>query len=181
MSGKKKHNVLVVDDEASVLFTYKLLLEQQGYAVAAVPTSAAAKAELKKASFDLLLCDLSLEEDHNGFEVIEYARESNAAIACVLLTGYASIEAAQKAVKEYGKAINAYVACIKLERNDAVTKLAPKPGDKPTPEQKKATEDLMRVEVQKHNAAIDQLQSVADRFNEQVKVYKAKSADKSKG
>jgi hypothetical protein len=87
---------------------------------------------------------------------------------------------AQKAVKEYDKAINAYVACIQLERNDAVGKLAPKPGEKPTPEQKKATEDLQRVEIQKHNAAIDQLQSVADRFNEQVKVYKAKQ-DKSKG
>ena len=97
MSGKKKHNVLVVDDEASVLFTYKLLLEQQGYSVCAVATSVLARTELKKAQFDLLLCDLSLEEDHNGFEVIAYARESNPAIACILLTGYASVEAAQKA------------------------------------------------------------------------------------
>jgi hypothetical protein len=88
---------------------------------------------------------------------------------------------AQKTVKEYDKAINAYVACIQLERNDAVSKLAPKPGEKPTPDQKKAMDDMERVEVQKHNAAIDQLQSVADRFNEQVKVYKAKSAEKSKG
>jgi hypothetical protein len=87
---------------------------------------------------------------------------------------------AQKAVKEYDKAINAYVACIQLERDDAVSKLAVKPGEKPTADQKKAIEDRQRVEVQKHNAAIDQLQSVADRFNEQVKVYKAKS-DKSKG
>ena len=83
---------------------------------------------------------------------------------------------AQKAVKEYDKAINAYVACIQLERNDAVSRLAPKAGEKPTGDQKKAMEDLERVEVQKHNAAIDQLQSVADRFNEQVKVYKAKNA-----
>jgi len=85
---------------------------------------------------------------------------------------------AQKSVKEYDKAINAYVACIQLERNDAVGKIA-KPGEKPTPEQKKAMDDMERVEVQKHNAAIDQLQSVADRFNEQVKVYKAKN-DKTK-
>jgi hypothetical protein len=87
---------------------------------------------------------------------------------------------AQKAVKEYDKAINAYVACIQLERDDAVGKLA-KPGETPTPEQKKAMQDMERVEIQKHNAAIDQLQSVADRFNEQVKVYKAKNSDKSKG
>jgi hypothetical protein len=78
--------------------------------------------------------------------------------------------AAQKAVKEYDKAINAYVSCIQLEKSDAVTKA----GDKLTKEQ---AADLERVEVQKHNAAIDQLQSVADRFNEQVKVYKAKNAD----
>ena len=84
---------------------------------------------------------------------------------------------AQKAVKEYDKAINAYVACIQLERNDAVGKIA-KPGATPTPEQKTAMDDMERVEVQKHNAAIDQLQSVADRFNEQVKVYKAKNSDK---
>lgn len=86
---------------------------------------------------------------------------------------------AQKAVKEYDKAINAYVACIQLERDGAMGKIA-KPGEKPTADQKKAMDDMARVEVQKHNAAIDQLQSVADRFNEQVKVYKAKN-DKSKG
>src|SRR6201992_1229104 len=83
--------------------------------------------------------------------------------------------AAQKAVKDYDKAINAYVSCIQLERNDATSKMA-KPGETPTAEQKKAMDDMERVEIQKHNAAIDQLQSVADRFNEQVKVYKAKNA-----
>jgi hypothetical protein len=86
----------------------------------------------------------------------------------------------QKAVKQYDKDINAYVACIQLEKSDAVSKLAPKPGEKPTAEQKKAADDMERVEIQKHNAAIDQLQSVADRFNEQVKVYKAKNSDKPK-
>jgi hypothetical protein len=87
----------------------------------------------------------------------------------------------QKAVKQYDKDINAYVACIQLERNDAVGKIA-RPGETPTAEQKKAMADMERVETQKHNAAIDQLQSVADRFNEQVKVYKAKNSDnKSKG
>jgi hypothetical protein len=87
---------------------------------------------------------------------------------------------AQKAVKDYDKAINAYVACLQLERDDALGKVT-KPGETPTPEQKKAMDDMKRVEIQKHNAAIDQLTSIADRFNEQVKVYKAKNADKGKG
>src|SRR5215470_6401413 len=59
---------------------------------------------------------------------------------------------AQKTVKEYDKAINAYVACIQLERNDAVGKIA-KPGETPTAEQKKAMAEMERMEIQKHNAA----------------------------
>ena len=97
--SKRKQTVLVVDDESAVLFTYKLLLEQQGYAVTAVPSAAVAETELRKQRFDLLLCDLSLEENHNGFEVIDAARAQSPAIACVLLTGYASMEAAQKAAE----------------------------------------------------------------------------------
>jgi hypothetical protein len=79
--------------------------------------------------------------------------------------------AGQKAVGEYNKAINDYVACIDKALADSISSA----GDKLKPEQKA---DMQRVETQKHNAAIDQLQGVADRFNEQVKVFKAKSADK---
>jgi hypothetical protein len=75
--------------------------------------------------------------------------------------------AGQKAVADYNKAINDYVACIDKELDASIIKA----GDKLKPEQKA---DMERVEAQKHNAAIDQLQSVADRFNEQVKVFKAK-------
>jgi hypothetical protein len=73
---------------------------------------------------------------------------------------------AKQAVTQYNKDINAYVACIKLEHETAVTNA----GDKLTPAQKA---DMEKMEVQKNNAAVDQLQSVADRFNEQVKAYKA--------
>jgi hypothetical protein len=34
------------------------------------------------------------------------------------------------------------------------------------------------METSRHNAAVAQLQSIADRFNEQVRVYKAKNAKK---
>jgi len=77
----------------------------------------------------------------------------------------------QKAIKAYDKAINDYVSCIDKELEEAIAK----GGDKLKPQQKA---DMQKVEAQKHNAAIDQLQSVADRFNEQVKAYKAKAADK---
>jgi hypothetical protein len=79
--------------------------------------------------------------------------------------------AGQKAIGAYQKAINDYTACIDKELDDALAK----GGDKLKPQQKT---DMQRVEAQKHNAAVDQLQAVADRFNEQVKVYKARTADK---
>jgi hypothetical protein len=79
--------------------------------------------------------------------------------------------AGQKAVKEYDTAIKSYVTCIDKELDDSIAKA----GDQLKPQQKS---DMQHVEAQKHNAAIDQLQAVADRFNEQVKVFKARSADK---
>ena len=81
--------------------------------------------------------------------------------------------AGQKAVADYNKAMNDYVACIDKALEDSIASA----GDKLKPDQKA---DMQRVETQKHNAAIDQLQSVADRFNEQVKVFKAKAADSKK-
>ena len=79
--------------------------------------------------------------------------------------------AGQKAVGAYQKSINDYTACIDKELDDAIAK----GGDKLKPDDKKK---MQQMEAQKHNAAVDQLQTVADRFNEQVKVYKARTADK---
>ena len=80
--------------------------------------------------------------------------------------------AGQKAVNAYNKAVNDYVACIDKQLDDDIAKQ----GDKLKPQQKS---EMQKVEAQKHNAAIDQLQSIADRFNEQIKVYKARSDKKS--
>ncbi|MGH8285603.1 MAG: hypothetical protein ACRETT_07535 [Steroidobacteraceae bacterium] len=79
--------------------------------------------------------------------------------------------AAQKAVRQYDADINAYVACIKLEHAQSVSQ----ESSGLTEEQKK---DRERVQVQKHNAAIDELEAVAARFNEQVKAFKVKNEKK---
>lgn len=90
-------HVLVVDDEASVLLTYKLILERQGYQVTAASTSSEAKAAIEKHDFDLVLCDYSLEQQHTGFEVIAAARQKRANVPSVMLTGYATVETAEEA------------------------------------------------------------------------------------
>lgn len=76
--------------------------------------------------------------------------------------------AAKQAVKDYNAATSAYLDCIQHERDDAIASK----GDKITDEDKAKLE---HIEAEKHNAAVSQLQSVADRFNEQVRAFKAKN------
>jgi len=97
MDATTKHRLLVVDDDASVLLTYQLLLQEQGYEVNAAISSKKAKEELRRGNLDVVLCDLSLVQDRTGFEVFEFARQMYPAIPCVLLTGYANKEATDRA------------------------------------------------------------------------------------
>ena len=97
MTQARKYRILVVDDEASVLITYRLILEQQGYDVTACSTSRDAIAAIEKLDFDVVLCDYSLEEQHTGFEVITAARKRNSEVPAALLTGYATKETADEA------------------------------------------------------------------------------------
>ena len=95
-----RSRILVVDDEPSVLLTYRMILEQQGYDVRVAASSAEAKKSIEQEDIDLLLCDLSLEERHTGFEVIEYARKRQPGACSVLLTGYATKDVSDQAEQD---------------------------------------------------------------------------------
>lgn len=75
--------------------------------------------------------------------------------------------AGKKLVEKYNTDMNAYLACIKDEY-DASTKAASL-----TEEQK---QQMAARYTAKNDAAVDELQGVASRFNEQLRVFKAKSA-----
>ncbi len=94
---QRKFHILVVDDEPNVLVTYRLILQQQGYDVSAALSSEEARQALANKEIDLLLCDLSLEKQENGFDVIECGRRKNPHLPTVLLTGYATQEANDRA------------------------------------------------------------------------------------
>ncbi|ABF41403.1 response regulator receiver protein [Candidatus Koribacter versatilis Ellin345] len=100
MTDSKPH-ILVVDDEPNVLVTYRLILQQQGYTVSAAISSEEARTVLKKGNVDLLLCDLSLEKQQSGFDVIQFGRDLDPDLSAVLLTGYASVEANERAEAEH--------------------------------------------------------------------------------
>jgi hypothetical protein len=78
--------------------------------------------------------------------------------------------AAKNDVARYNNEMNAYLDCIKLEM-DAVT---PKDPSKLSKDEKAKIDQQEKVLTQKNNAAVDELQGVVGRFNEQLKIYKAK-------
>ena len=81
MPAERKFSILVVDDERAVLTTYGLILSKKGYDVETAISSVDALDCLKRRNFDLLLCDYSLEQEHTGFEVIEYGRAFRASLS----------------------------------------------------------------------------------------------------
>ena len=76
--------------------------------------------------------------------------------------------AAKHDFDRYNGEMNSYLDCLKLEMDAA----SPKDPKKPTADEKKQEAIL----VQKNNAAVDELRAVVGRFNEQLKIYKAKAA-----
>ena len=80
--------------------------------------------------------------------------------------------AAAQDFKRYNGEMNTYLDCLKLEM-DAVT---PKDASKLSADEKKKADQQSKMLAQKNNAAVDELQANVGRFNEQLKIYKAKAA-----
>ena len=78
--------------------------------------------------------------------------------------------AAKHDFDRYNGEMNSYLDCLKLEMDAAI----PKDPKKLTPEEKKKSDEQQKVLVQKNNAAVDELQAVVGRFNEQLKLFKSK-------
>ncbi len=78
--------------------------------------------------------------------------------------------AAKHDFDRYNGEMNSYLDCLKLEMDVAT----PKDPTKLTPEEQKKANEQQKVLVQKNNAAVDELQALVGRFNEQLKIFKAK-------
>ena len=73
--------------------------------------------------------------------------------------------AAQKAVVQFNEDINAYNTCLDMEMTTIEQS-----GQFDAPR----LEELRVMQAKKNNAAVDEVQAIADRFNEQLRIYKAR-------
>jgi hypothetical protein len=86
----------------------------------------------------------------------------------------AEMVAAQGSVKDFDAATNAYVACLQTEADAASAKLEQSESDPKKLDEKK--KKLQSEQAKKQDAAVDKDKDVATRFNEQVRIFKAKNA-----
>ena len=91
--------VLIVDDEESVTVTMAAILEMDGYSVATALRGEDAIDQIGTEEFDLVLTDLRLD-DFDGMDVLAAARRRSKETVGIVLTGYASLESAVKALRD---------------------------------------------------------------------------------
>lgn len=78
-----------------------------------------------------------------------------------------------KQVKEYNTAVTAYLACLDEKMNADIAAAG-------TEASSDVIAQIKAINAKRHNAAIEELESNAARFNEQVRTYKNRSKEKSK-
>jgi hypothetical protein len=84
----------------------------------------------------------------------------------------AEMKAANAQVKEYSKSVQeVYLPCLEKEKVDAVAALDTTDKDFET---KKAS--IETIQAKKHNAALDELEALATRWNTELKAYREKAA-----
>ncbi|WP_457788361.1 sigma-54-dependent response regulator transcription factor AlgB [Pseudomonas sp. PL-6] len=90
--------ILLVDDEAAILRTFRYCLEDQGYEVAGASSAAQAEALLQRQVFDLCFLDLRLGDD-NGLDLLAQMRVQAPWMRVVIVTAHSAVDTAVDAMQ----------------------------------------------------------------------------------
>ena len=90
--------ILFVDDEPNIRLTLPPILEQHGFEVKAAGTVAEALNEISASRFDVLISDLNVGENGDGFRVVREMRKRQPGCITMILTGYPAFESAVEAL-----------------------------------------------------------------------------------
>lgn len=97
---KIENRILVVDDEPSITDGLRLLLGAEGHTVETASSFGAARAKLERQSFDLVLTDLQLPDDHQGgLSLLRLVKERTPETEVIIITGHATVSEAVEATK----------------------------------------------------------------------------------
>ena len=93
---KKIH---IIEDDAAFGKMLTSFLERKGFEVTVSLTGENGRKALEENQFDLLITDLKLPDD-SGLELLEYSKNIAPKTKVILMTGYAEVDTAVKAIKK---------------------------------------------------------------------------------
>ena len=114
-------DVLVLDDEAIVCERLKDYLEKKDYRIEAFTESRAALDRLAEKEFDAVITDLKMKGP-TGLDVLHFVRDRGAATQVIIITGYASMEAAREA--EFASVFDFIAKPFQMEKLEALLRKA---------------------------------------------------------
>jgi DNA-binding NtrC family response regulator len=106
------HRIMVIDDENIVGKMIKAVLEKDGYRVETFLNAEPALARLKEEKFDLIITDLKMK-NIDGMEVLRTVKSQSPEIKVIMITAFASLDAAIEAVR--GKVDDFFPKPVKIK------------------------------------------------------------------
>ncbi|MDP1844591.1 MAG: sigma-54 dependent transcriptional regulator [Sediminibacterium sp.] len=91
--------ILIIDDERAIRNVLKDILANEGYQVEEAADGEEGLKKFKSASFDAVLCDIKMPK-LDGIDFLQKAREENADVPIIMISGHGNIETAVDAVKK---------------------------------------------------------------------------------
>jgi len=80
--------ILLVEDEAAVASSLKVVLETRGYTVVTAASTAQGTAALRFDTFDLVVTDMKMETTSSGYEVVRIAHSQPYQPMIMILTAF---------------------------------------------------------------------------------------------
>ncbi len=116
----RPEQILVVDDEHRIVDNIARCLAREGFQVTGAYDGEEAVSLFARQRFDLVLLDISMP-GMNGYEVMEHIFGMDAEVLVIIMTGFASVESAVKALKlgawDYLKKPFEYADLVKTVKN----------------------------------------------------------------
>lgn len=91
--------ILIIDDEKSIRFTLREILEYEKYEVDEAVDGQDGIDKITSKKYDIALCDIKMPK-LDGIEVLEKAQEINPDVQFIMISAHGSIETAVEAVKK---------------------------------------------------------------------------------
>lgn len=93
------NRLLFVDDEPNIRATLPVILRRYGFKVTVAATVAEGLDFIQKQQFDLLLCDLNIDHEADGLEIIRAMRQLNPYCVTIVFTGFPSPETVREGIQ----------------------------------------------------------------------------------